>query len=116
MLPSTTTLFQAARKMVDQNVCTVLVTEGDAEIVGIFIGRDAVTRVLAKGRDPVSTTLAEVMTYLPGIMTRDEGAREALRLMARGAPPHLPAVPKGKSVGRVLHDDFYGIEQEHLDE
>jgi CBS domain-containing protein len=81
MLPSTTTLVQAARDMVDQNVGAVLVTEGEAEIVGIFTARDAVTRVLAKGRDPIRTTLVEVMTYLPVILTPDDAALEALRLM-----------------------------------
>jgi len=83
MLPSTTTLVHAARNMVNRNVSAVLVTEGDAEIVGIFTVRDAVTRVLAKGRDPIRTTLADVMTYLPVIMTPDAAAIEALRLMKR---------------------------------
>jgi len=81
MLPATTTLVQAARDMVAQNVSAVLVTEGEAEIVGIFTVRDAVTRVLAKGRDPIRTTLADVMTYLPVILTPDAAAIEALRLM-----------------------------------
>ena len=88
MLPSTATLVQAARNMVDRNVSAILVTEGDAEIVGIFTTRDAVTRVLAKGRDPNRTTLADVMTYLPVIMTPD-AAIEAVRLMERAqlSPP-----------------------------
>jgi CBS domain-containing protein len=101
MLPSTTTLVQAAREMVNQNLDAVLVTEGDAEVIGIFTGPDAVTRVLAKGRDPIKTTLADVMTYLPVIMTPDEAAIEAQRLMERGALPAPDHVQKGKGVGLV---------------
>jgi CBS domain-containing protein len=81
MLPSTTTLVHAARNMVDQNVSAVLVTEGEAEIVGIFTARDALTRVLANGRDPAKTTLADVMTYPPVTLAPDAAAIEALRLM-----------------------------------
>jgi CBS domain-containing protein len=116
MLPTTTTVVQAARQMDSQRVSAVLVTEGDAKIVGIFTGRDAVTRVLAKGRDPVKTTLAEVMTYLPVSMTPGHSAIEALRLMQNAHCRHLPIVHEGKIVGLVSRGDFRGVEQERLDE
>jgi CBS domain-containing protein len=116
MLPSSTTVMQAARNMVSENVSAVLVTEGDAVIVGIFTGRDAITRMLAKGRDPVLTTLAEVMTYLPVIMTPGDVAIEALRLMQRAHCRHLPIVHEGRVVGLVSRGDFRGVEQERLDE
>jgi CBS domain-containing protein len=60
-----TTVVQAARLMDSQSVSAVLVTEADATLVGIFTGRDAVARVLARGRDPIITTLGEVMTSNP---------------------------------------------------
>jgi len=46
--------------MESQRVSAVLVTEDDAEFAGIFTGRDAVARVLVRGRDPVKTPLADV--------------------------------------------------------
>jgi hypothetical protein len=57
ILPSSATVVQAARQMESQRVSAVLVTAGDADadVVGIFTGRDAVARVLARGRDPVKT-------------------------------------------------------------
>jgi CBS domain-containing protein len=116
ILPTTTSVVQAARQMDSQKVSAVLVTEGNAKVVGIFTGRDAVTRVLAKGRDPVKTTLAEVMTYLPVIMTPGDTAMEALRLMQGAHCRHLPIVHEGKIVGLVSRGDFRGVEQERLDE
>lgn len=69
MLPPDTMVMQAARHMRDRRVGAVLVTEGDCELVGIFTGRDAVSRVLAEGKDPAATTLCQVMTYNPDTMT-----------------------------------------------
>jgi len=46
MLPPGATVMQAARHMRERRVGAVLVTEGDRELVGIFTGRDAVSRVI----------------------------------------------------------------------
>jgi CBS domain-containing protein len=116
ILPSTTSVVQAARQMDSEHVSAVIVTEGHAAVVGIFTGRDAVTRVLAKGRDPIRTTLAEVMTYLPVIMTPDHTPIEALRLMQGAHCRHLPIVHEGKIVGLVSRGDFRGVDRERLDE
>lgn len=51
--------------MRDRRVGAVLVTGDDRRLLGIFTGRDAVCRVLAEGKDPAKTTLAEVMTRAP---------------------------------------------------
>jgi CBS domain-containing protein len=69
---------KAAGLMDQQTVSAVLVTEDDAGLVGIFPGRDAVARVLARGRDPVITTLGQVMTTNPIVMTPRHTAIEAL--------------------------------------
>ena len=50
--------------MARKNVGAVLVVE-DESLVGIFTERDGVFRVIAKGRDPRATLLAEVMTAAP---------------------------------------------------
>jgi CBS domain-containing protein len=102
--------------MRDRRVGAVLVTEGDRELVGIFTGRDAVSRVLAEGKDPAATRLAEVMTYNPDTMTPSHSAIEALRLMQDARCRHLPIMHEGKVVGIVSRGDFRGLEQDRLDE
>jgi signal-transduction protein with cAMP-binding, CBS, and nucleotidyltransferase domain len=97
MLPPDATVMQAARHMRDRRVGAVLVTEGDCELVGIFIGRDAVSRVLAEGKDPAATTLSQVMTYNPDTMTPSHSAIEALRLMQDARCRHLPILHDGQS-------------------
>jgi CBS domain-containing protein len=116
MLPPDATVMQAARHMRDRRVGAVLVTEGDCELVGIFTGRDAVSRVMAEGKDPTATTLGQVMTYNPDTMTPSHSAIEALRLMQDARCRHLPIVHDGKVVGIVSRGDFRGLEQDRLDE
>src|SRR5690242_14162684 len=89
VLPSYTPVAQAARHMESHKVSAVLVTEGSEEVVGIFTGRDAVARVLARGRDPMITPLSEVMTYNPVVLNPRQNALDALRLMQAAHCRHL---------------------------
>jgi CBS domain-containing protein len=112
MLPPSTTVMMAARQMRSRNVSAVLVTEGDAMLVGIFTERDAFSRVLAEGKDPVTTTLADVMTDNPETVTPKDTATEAVRLMQSAHWRHLPIVEEGKAVGMVSRGKFRGIDSE----
>lgn len=113
-LAPSVTVMQAARHMESRDCSAVVVIEGDGKLVGIFTGRDAVSRVLAKGRDPTITPLAEVMTYHPVVMTPQHSAIEALRLMQGAHCRHLPIVDAGKVIGIVSRGDFRGPDQEDL--
>ena len=109
MLPMNTTVMLAAREMRRRNASAVLVTEGDAELLGIFTERDAIRRVLAEGMDPASTTLAEVMTDNPDTVTPQDTALEIVRLMQAAQYRHLPIVEDGKVVGMVSRGPFLEI-------
>ena len=110
MLPSSATVMMAARHMPTRHVSAVLVTEGDAKLVGIFTERDAISRVLAEGKDPVATTLADVMTYNPETISTQTTAIEVVRLMQITQCRHLPIVDEGKAVGMVSRGKFRGID------
>ena len=56
--PSTTVL-EAARRMAQDDVGSIPVVEGD-RLVGLLTDRDITVRVVAEGRDPMSTTLCDV--------------------------------------------------------
>jgi CBS domain-containing protein len=106
MLPPSTSVMEAARQMHARHVRAVLVTEGNADLVGIFTERDAISRVLATGKDPVTTILADVMTNNPETITPQHPAAEVLRLMKELHVRHLPVVDDGKTVGLVVRNDF----------
>jgi CBS domain-containing protein len=108
MLPPGTTVMQAARQMHSRDVSAVLVTEGDTALLGIFTERDAISRVLATGKDPAATALVDVMTDNPETITPEHTATEALRLMREAHCRHLPVMHEGKIVGIVTRNPYPG--------
>jgi CBS domain-containing protein len=115
-LPPDATVEHACQCMRDRRVGAVLVAQPNRSLVGIFTGRDAVCRVLAEGREPATTTLADVMTPDPDTMPPGKTAVEALRLMQDGGYRHLPIIESGRIVGIVSRGDFRGLELDRLDE
>jgi len=115
-LPPSATIKDACAQMRERRAGSVLVTDENDHLSGIFTGRDAVCRVLAAGKDAGKTKLADVMTAAPVTMAPDKTAIDALRLMWDGGFRHLPIVKAGRVVGVVSRGDFKGDEQERLDE
>jgi CBS domain-containing protein len=114
-LPPTATVRSAARAMRERHVGAVLVAT-DGHLAGIFTERDMVNRVVADGRDPDQTRLADVMTANPDTIAPATTAIEALRLMNDGGYRHLPIVERGRVVGIVSRRDFHGDEKARLDD
>ena len=109
----TVTVLEAARTMKQQNVGALLVVDG-SKLCGIFTERDALFRVLAEGRDPGATRLAQVMTPQPQTIHPDKPFLHALRMMHKGRFRHLPVVEDDRPLGMVssrdaLDDDLYEL-------
>ena len=107
------TVVDAARQMKQRNVGSVLVLDG-GHLAGIFTERDALFRVLAEGRNPQTTKLADVMTSQPQTIHPDEPFLHAMRMMQRGGFRHLPVAEHGRPLGMVsardaLDDDLYEL-------
>jgi len=98
--PPETTVSNAARLMADRNVGAVLVV-ADEQLLGIFTERDAVFRVIAKGRDAQSTLLTEVMTAAPKTLEPSKSYGHALLLMQENGFRHVPVVEHGRPVGII---------------
>ena len=107
------TVYEAAQRMACGNVDAVVVVEHDT-VVGIFTERDAVFRVLAAGRDPQTTELAEVMTASPVTVGPDNTFGYALQLMHQRGFRHIPVVESGKPVGIVSSRDALDPEMEQF--
>ena len=106
----------ACERMREARAGSVLVTDEQGRLLGIFTGRDAVCRVVAAGKNAATTTLAEVMTGGPETMSPDKTAIEALRLMWDGGFRHIPIVDRGRLLGVVSRGDFKGAERDRLEE
>ena len=103
------TVLETVRAMVERNIGAVPVVHAD-KLVGIFSERDLMRRVVAEGRDPRSTCLAEVMTDDPLAVGTGEDLETCMALMRRHGFRHLPVCHEGQLVGVVslrdilLHD------------
>jgi CBS domain-containing protein len=100
LAPGEATVRQAAQRMAKANAGAVLVVK-EERLVGIFTERDLVFRVVAKGLDPESTPLADVMTRDPRTIAPDRPFGQALLVMHENGFRHLPVVEDGKPIGIV---------------
>jgi CBS domain-containing protein len=101
------TVAAASRLMKHKRVGAILVVE-DGRLAGIFTERDALFRVIAEGRSPEMTTLAEVMTENPRTIAPDRPFGHALHLMYEGEFRHVPVVENGRPLGMVSARDALG--------
>ena len=103
------TVSAAAQLMQQHHIGAVLIMEGE-RLAGIFTERDALFRVIAAGRDPSATRVADVMTRDPRTISPDRPFGHALHLMYEGEFRHLPVVENGRPVGMVSARDALGPE------
>jgi CBS domain-containing protein len=91
---------EVARIMAEKRVGTVIVVDRNRP-VGIVTERDLVTRVMARGRDPISTYVEEIMSR-PLIWVRPtESVVDAIKVMNSKQIRHLAVLEGGKLVGVV---------------
>jgi len=98
--PPETTVSKAVELMARRKVGAIVVVEHQ-RLVGIFTERDAVFGVIARGRDPQTTRLADVMTTAPQTVDPDKSFGYALILMHENGFRHLPVIENGKIIGIV---------------
>ncbi|MBI4967061.1 MAG: CBS domain-containing protein [Rhodospirillales bacterium] len=108
------TVREAATLMADKRIGALMVIEGGT-LRGILTERDVMTRVVAKGLNPETTKVAQVMTTKPDTLASHATAGEALERMHAGGYRHLPVVDGGKVVGMVSVRDLYAAVQRHME-
>jgi CBS domain-containing protein len=99
------TVLDAVRKMNHERIGALLVLEG-GDLVGIFTERDVLTRVVDQARDPSSTSVADVMTSQPVVVTSRATISEAMAVVSEKRCRHLPVVEEGRLIGLVSAGDL----------
>lgn len=105
-LEPSATVVEAARMMAYLRIGALMVVE-DGRLVGIFSERDALTRVVAKEKDPATTLVSEVMTPDPITIAPETTVQRALDIMAEKGFRHLPVVEDDRIVAIVSIRDLY---------
>ena len=99
------TVLEAARFMMEHNVGALPVLR-NGELAGIFSERDIMNRVVAAGRTPGTTAVAEVMTANPRAVAAEESVEECLFIMREFGFRHLPIVEGKELKGLVSLRDL----------
>jgi citrate synthase len=106
---SSETLAQAAVRMHDHKVGSVVVVDGERPI-GIVTERDLI-RFAAAGGDPAALKVSECMTEDPYTVAPDTAVTEAWNTLASKGYRHIPVVEGQRLVGIVTMRDLVKIAQ-----
>jgi CBS domain-containing protein len=92
VVAGTLSVKEAVGRMMAGRRAAVLVVDGQGRLVGIFTERDVLTRVVARGLDPASTTLAQVMTPDPDALAVGDRVAYAVNRMSVAGYRTIPLV------------------------
>jgi CBS domain-containing protein len=100
----------AAERMHARNVGTLVILDEEKRPIGIITDRDLTLRVLAEGKDPYVTTVAEAMTHRVATLREDASIEAGIMAMRGGPYRRLVVVDEeGKLAGLVSMDDILDL-------
>ncbi len=99
------TVTDCVRQMNDHRVGALLVLDGE-KLLGIFTERDALTRVLGAGLDPLRTPVSNVMSKNPLCVAPSTTLEEAMSIITNQRIRHLPVVLDDKVLGIISSGDL----------
>ncbi|MEK9137092.1 MAG: CBS domain-containing protein, partial [Bacteroidota bacterium] len=105
----------AVEYMAQKSIGAVSVMDG-SRLVGIFSERDVINRVVAKGLNPTTTTVANVMTTNLVVASADETYESCLRKMKQANCRHLPVVDGDKLIGFISLRDLLQVDISEKDD
>jgi CBS domain-containing protein len=101
------TVEEAARQMADQNIGALPVCSTEGRLTGVVTDRDLAVRVVAEGRDPATTKVADLLSGTEVVtIGADDSAEEAIRTMKDHAVRRLPVIDGTRLVGMVSQADI----------
>jgi CBS domain-containing protein len=115
ILPSSS-VHEAALKMKEHGVGTVLVVEEGWKLRGILTDRDIAMTVAGDSKDPKTTYAGDIMTIDPITINADADVDSALRIMNRANIRRLPVTENGKLVGLLSSADVAAEIKEEFDQ
>ena len=112
VLEHTHTVADAVRELAARQLGALLVVDREDRVMGVFSERDLLRRVVAEGRAPEHTALAEVMTPNPVTASPGDERESALLKMQRAGCRHLPVVVDGMVIDMLSMRDLIFVELE----
>lgn len=109
------TVKDAAARMRERNVGSLVVISEAGHPIGIVTDRDLVVRAVAKGLEAALTRIGEIMTVNPKTITESTPVEGAVSVMRTRHVRRLPVVDSdGKLTGILSADDVMGFLAQEL--
>jgi CBS domain-containing protein len=100
------TIVDAAKKMADNDVGALPICNTERRLQGMLTDRDIVVKVVASGKDPNQTKVADVAQGTEVVtIGADDSLEEALRTMKEHKVRRLPVVDGHDVVGIISQGD-----------
>jgi CBS domain-containing protein len=100
-LPATASAQEAGAILTPAEVRAVYVVGGDGELLGVVTRKTLVANVVAAGRDPRATTLAEIAEAPYYTLDPELGLEEAFHFIEEADAERVPVVEGGRLIGVV---------------
>ena len=104
-IDASATVFEAIKKIVEQNVGSILVTRDD-DVVGIMTERDYLRKIAIFGRTSHDTLVGEIMSSPLMYVTPETTIEESMAIMTDRRIRHLPVVENDEVIGIVSIGDI----------
>ncbi len=105
-----TPVTRAVAQMHEAGVGSILVSNGQREVQGIFTLHD-LRDLVARGAEAIHGPIGAVMTLNPQVIEADAPVYEAAALMAERRVRHLPVVAQGRLWGIVSERDLFALQR-----
>jgi len=100
-------VISAVKAMSDKNYGAAVIVDKEHKPIGIITERDFMRRLLAKGLDPNSTEISQIMTSDLKLANEEDEVIDWLRIMSNERFRHLPIVNEaGKVTNLMSQGDF----------
>ncbi|MCL4329938.1 MAG: CBS domain-containing protein [Candidatus Thermoplasmatota archaeon] len=113
-IPEDSTIFEAANMMQSIGTGFLIVTRDNVP-TGIVTEWDMVSKVMAKGADPVKTKVSEIMSHGFVSVQKDTPTDKLVSIMQENRIRRLPVMENGKVVGVITSRDIIRIFREYVE-
>jgi len=100
--PPEDTVFAAVSRMSENNYGSVIVVAPDQTVIGVVTERDIMNKVVARGLDPATTKLSDIMTENPRLAKETDDLLDWLRIMSNERFRRLPVVDENNHIKAVF--------------
>jgi CBS domain-containing protein len=106
---SSSSVLIASRTMAEHQIGAIAIVDAD-RLVGVFTERDLLARVVAAGRDPAQTPVADVMSSQLVVADVNEPHEVCLPRMQQAGVRHLIVLDQGRLAGIISFRDAMAVD------